>query len=139
MPETTYLGNEGSMGQEERMEEGAMEEAVERNAMPLFQPIITNVQPETGILATADVRLGDICTVRNVKIKENDYGKEVVMPRTKVSYNGAYKDACFFKSRELREQFDQSVLRAYEQLMDLEYGMEDDMDMELEEVAGPEM
>lgn len=55
-----------------------------------------------------------------------------------------YKDACFFESREIREQFDQSVLCVYEQQMDPDYEMgreqiEDDMDTDWEEGDEPEM
>ena len=142
MPETTCLVNE-----EEGLRENERgEEAATRSAMPMFQSVITNLHPESGVLATAEVKIGEICTIRNVKVKENDYGKEVVMPRTKMPYNTGYKDACFFESREMREQFDQSVLEAYELQMnpvyeeELEYGnSEQQDDMEPDEGEGPEM
>ena len=57
-----------------------MQEAAGYNTTPVFRPVITNLQPEHGILATAEVRIGGICTIRNVK--EDDYGIEVVMLRT---------------------------------------------------------
>ena len=142
MPETTYLGNEGSIGQEDRVENEELQETMEQNTIPAFQSIITNLQPETGILATAEVRIGDICTIRNVKVKENDSGIEVVMPRTKMPFHAGYKDACFFESREIREQFDQSVLCAYEQQMDPGHEMGQELiedDMEWEEGEEPEM
>lgn len=80
------------------MENEEMQETMERNTIPFFQSIITNLQPETGILATAEVRIEDICTIRNVKVKENDYGIEVVMPRTKMPFHAEYKDACLLKA-----------------------------------------
>ena len=121
-----------------------MQESMERNTIPFFQSIITNLQPETGILATAEVRIGDICTIRNVKVKENNFGIEVVMPRTKMPFHAEYKDACFFGSREIREKFDQSVLCAYELQMNPEHEMdrepiEEARDMEWEEGDEPEM
>lgn len=61
-----------------------MQEAVGHNTTPVFRSVITNLRPEQGILATAEVRIGGICTIWNVKVKENDYGIEVVMPRTKM-------------------------------------------------------
>lgn len=143
MPETTCLVNE-----EEGLRENERgEEAANRSAMPMFQSVITNLHPEIGVLATAEVKIGEICTIRNVKVKENDYGKEVVMPRTKMPYNTGYKDACFFESREMREQFDQSVLEAYELQMNPVYGEESEYgidseqqdDMELDDGEGPEM
>ena len=48
-----------------------------------------------------------------MNVKENDYGIEVVMLRTKMPCHVGYKDACFFESREIREQIDQSILCAY--------------------------
>lgn len=148
MPETTCLANEENMHEEEGLRENERgEEASDRSAMPVFQSVITNLHPESGVLATAEVKIGEICTIRNVKVKENDYGKEVVMPRTKMPYNTRYKDACFFESREVREQFDQSVLEAYELQMNPVYGEESEYgidseqqdDMELDDGEGPEM
>ena len=54
-----------------------MQETAGHDTIPVFRSVITNLQPEHGILATAEVRIGGICTIRNVK--ENDYGIEVVM------------------------------------------------------------
>ena len=71
--------------------------------------------PAEDIAATADVDLGSICTIRNVKIKNDDYGLKVVMPKTKMPDIGRFKDACVFHSREVREQFDTAVLQAYQQ------------------------
>lgn len=71
--------------------------------------------PSEDIVATADVDLGNICTIRNVKIKEDDYGLKVVMPRTKLPETGRFKDACYFHSVDARVQFDRAVLQSYEQ------------------------
>ena len=49
-PETTYSGNEGSVGHEDRVENEEMQETMERNTILFFQSIITNLQPEIGIL-----------------------------------------------------------------------------------------
>ena len=92
------------------------------------QETVQPVLPVTGVnihtdsrrgefLATADVELAGICTIRNVKIKEDDYDLTVVMPRTKMADTREYKDACFFESRGLREQFDQAVREAYTQTL----------------------
>lgn len=90
---------------------------------------VTGVQIHTDsrrgeFLATADVELAGICTIRNVKIKEDDYDLTVVMPRTKMADTREYKDACFFESRSLREQFDQAVREAYTQALAMEEGQE---------------
>ena len=74
--------------------------------------------PAEDIVATADVTLGDVCTIRNVKLKQDDYGLKVVMPRTKLPETGRFKDACYFHSPELREQFDAAVKDAYQQTLE---------------------
>ena len=76
---------------------------------------IKDGDPSEDIVATADVDLGNICTIRNVKIKEDDYGLKVVMPRTKMPDTGRFKDACYFHSVDARVQFDRAVLQSYEQ------------------------
>ncbi|WP_373265568.1 septation protein SpoVG family protein [Hungatella hathewayi] len=96
-------------------------------------------------LAVANVEINGLFTIRNVKIREGDYGLEVVMPRIKDWNQGRYKDACYFKSKEMREQFDRSVIQKYLQDMGLEeeeteYEEEydDDEYVELEEEAEAE-
>lgn len=44
-----------------------MQETAGHDTIPVFRSVITNLQPEHGILATAEVRIGGICTIRNVK------------------------------------------------------------------------
>lgn len=75
--------------------------------------------PAEDILATADVQVGGVGTIRNVKIKADDYGTTVVMPRTRMVESGRFKDAFYFESRELRQQFNAAVLDAYQQTMTL--------------------
>ncbi len=103
----------------------------ERAAQPPAQAVlpVTGVQIHTDgqrgeFLATADVELAGICTIRNVKIKEDDYDLTVVMPRTKMADTREYKDACFFESRSMREQFDQAVRDAYTQVLAMQEGQE---------------
>ena len=50
-----------------------------------FKVTITEHNPERGVLANADVNVADIMTIRNVKIKQDDYGLTVTMPRTQSS------------------------------------------------------
>lgn len=80
---------------------------------------IYNTNSDDEIAATADVEINGICTIRNVKIKNSDYGLEVVMPRTKMPNTGRYRDSCVFPMREMRNQFDMAVLNAYQQDMAL--------------------
>lgn len=71
-------------------------------------------RPERGVLATADVRVGDLMTIRNVKIKEDDYGLTVTMPRTKMPHSEQYKDSIYFADKSMKEVFDQAVKEAYQ-------------------------
>lgn len=142
MPGTTYLTGEGRETQDAGNQENGMRQGdAQGTAMPVLEAAISNLHPEPGILATADVRIGGFCTIRNIKIKEGDYGMEVAMPRTKMPFHAGYKDACYFEGREMRQQFDQCVLQAYRQVMDQGQGMDDDEDMEMDgdmEIDGDE-
>lgn len=99
-------------------EEGqTAEEAPVESGLPMSVRLHTSA-PVEDVVATADVTLGGICTIRNVKIKEDDYGLKVVMPRTKMPDTGRFKDACYFHTAELREQFDAAVKEAYRQTLE---------------------
>ncbi len=93
------------------------QEAAQPEVLPVTGGTIHTDSRRGEFLATADVELAGICTIRNVKIKEDDYDLTVVMPRTKMADTREYKDACFFESRGLREQFDQAVREAYTQTL----------------------
>ncbi len=103
--------------QERQEREEALTQA---EVLPITHVKIQERNGVKGVLATADVELSGLFTIRNAKIKEDDYGLTVVMPRTKVSEWGEYKDACFFTNRSLREQFDHAVLKAYEQTLGIQ-------------------
>lgn len=79
-----------------------------------MEAVIVEHNPERGVLASADVKVGDIMTVRNVRIREDDYGLTVSMPRTKMPHTDQYKDSVFFSDKSLKEQFDQIVQKAYQ-------------------------
>lgn len=68
-----------------------------------------------GVLALADVKIGDFMTIRNVRIKEDDYGLTVAMPKTKTGANEQYKDAVFFADRGIKE----NLTRRYRKRMKL--------------------
>ena len=42
-------------------------------------------------------------TIRNVKIKEDDYGLTVTMPRTKVPHAEQYKDSVYFADKSMKQ------------------------------------
>ena len=75
--------------QQEAVQENA---AVQANAGENMQmeAAITKTQPEKGVLALTDVKIGDFMTIRNVRIKEDDYGLTVAMPKTKTGANEQY-------------------------------------------------
>lgn len=104
---------------EQVQEEGtAAEDSQEQGPLPALEVRIHEQYFQDDIRATADVKIGDICTIRNVKVKEGDYGLEVVMPRTKLPETGRFKDACYFDSLEAKAQFDTAVMSAYQQVME---------------------
>ena len=122
--------------QQETVQENA---AVQANtgADMQMEAAITKTQPEKGVLALADVKIGDFMTIRNVRIKEDDYGLTVAMPKTKAGANEQYKDAVFFADRGIKERFDQTVQKAYETFMhqqtDLDEEPEEAEELEQEE------
>ena len=122
--------------QQEAVQENA---AVQANtgADMQMEAAITKTQPEKGVLALADVKIGDFMTIRNVRIKEDDYGLTVAMPKTKAGANEQYKDTVFFADRGIKERFDQTVQKAYETFMhqqtDLDEEPEEAEELEQEE------
>ena len=106
-----------------------------------FEATITEHNPERGVLATADVKVGNMMTIRNVKIKEDDYGLTVTMPRTKVPQAEQYKASVYFADKSMKQQFDQAVEKAYQEnvlapVLDQDEAEEE---MEQEESAGMNM
>ena len=73
--------------------------------------------PERDILATADVDIDGICTLRNVRIKNGDYGPRVTLPMTQMPVTGRWRDVAYFPSQEIRDQFDNVVMGAYQQAL----------------------
>lgn len=106
-----------------------------------FEVTITEHNPERGVLATADVKVGNMMTIRNVKIKEDDYGLTVTMPRTKMPHTEQYKDSVYFADKSMKQQFDQAVEKAYQDyvltpVLDVD---EPEEDMDMEEAPGMSM
>ena len=106
-----------------------------------FEVTITEHNPERGVLANADVKVAGIMTIRNVKIKEDDYGLTVTMPRTKVPQSDQYKDSVYFTDKSMKQLFDQAVETAYQESVHaMTHEQEDpEEDMEQEEESGMSM
>ena len=62
-----------------------------------FKVTITEHNPERGVLANADVNVAGIMTIRNVKIKQDDYGLTVTMPRTKSPTQSSIRIPCILQ------------------------------------------
>ena len=112
------------------------QEAVQENAA-VQANAGADMQMEATITKTQPEKIGDFMTIRNVRIKEDDYGLTVAMPKTKTGANEQYKDAVFFADREIKEKFDQTVQKAYETFMhqqtDLDEEPEEAEELEQEE------
>ena len=65
-------------------------------------------------LANANVDINGIFAIRGVKIINGEKGPFVAMPQYKDSH-GDYHDICFPCTAEARQQFNKTVLDAYEQ------------------------
>lgn len=106
-----------------------------------FKVTITEHNPERGVLANADVNVAGIMTIRNVKIKQDDYGLTVTMPRTKMPHTEQYKDSVYFADKSMKQQFDMAVETAYQEsvLTPVLDQNEPEEGMEQEETTGMSM
>ena len=99
------------------------QEAVQKNAAVQadagadmqMEAAITKTQPEKGVLALADVKIGDFMTIRNVRIKEDDYGLTVAMPKTKQEQMNSTGMRCSLPTGEPRK----NLTRRYRKRMKL--------------------
>lgn len=100
--------------QQEAVQENA---AVQANtgADMQMEAAITKTQPEKGVLALADVKIGDFMTIRNVRIKEDDYGLTVAMPKTKAGAMNSTRIRCSLPTGESRKD----LTRRYRKRMKL--------------------
>lgn len=100
--------------QQEAVQENA---AVQANAGADMQmeATITKTQPEKGVLALADVKIGDFMTIRNVRIKEDDYGLTVAMPKTKTGQMNSTRMRCSLPTGKSRK----NLTRRYRKRMKL--------------------
>lgn len=91
--------------------------------------------------ANADVNVAGIMTIRNVKIKQDDYGLTVTMPRTKMPHTEQYKDSVYFADKSMKQQFDMAVETAYQESVLTPVLDQDEPEegMEQEESAGMSM
>ena len=106
-----------------------------------FEVTITEHNPERGVLANADVKVAGMMTIRNVKIKQDDYGLTVTMPRTKVPHTEQYKDSVYFADKSMKQKFDMAVETAYQESVQTQTMEQDEPEegMEQEEAAGMSM
>ena len=81
-----------------------------------FDVRIYPVKDSKYTLATANVDISGVFAVRGVKIIRGEKGPFVAMPQYKDGH-GDYHDICFPCTKEARQQFNQTVLDAYEQTL----------------------
>ena len=84
---------------------------------PLPVEYAVRIYPVKGskyTLANANVDINGIFAIRGVKIINGENGPFVGMPQYKDSH-GDYHDICFPCTAEARQQFNKTVLDAYEQ------------------------
>ena len=97
---------------------------------------------ENDLLATADVEVEGFGTFRNVRIKNGDYEPEVILPKTRLPVTGRWQEIFRFPSREMREQFNATVLDAYHQELEMQQSVEQQADEDeqlMEELESEEM
>lgn len=106
-----------------------------------FEVTITEHYPERGVLANADVKVAGMMTIRNVKIKQDDYGFIVTIPRTRVPHTEQYKDSVYFADKSMKQQFDMAVETAYQESVQTQTmeQAEPEEGMEQEETTGMSM
>ena len=88
-----------------------------REALPMEMDVrIHSLSTSGNVLANASVTLNGCFAIRGVKVIGGENGPFVSMP----SYKGrdGYKDVCFPCTKEFRQQFQQTVLDAYQQTLD---------------------
>ena len=72
-------------------------------------------KPDGNLRGIASISINDDFIVKNIKVVEGEKGLFVAMSFQKIG--NEYKDVCFAKSSELREQINNAVLEAYGQLV----------------------
>ncbi len=89
---------------------------MKENNAPSPMEMDVRIYPYRGdgpAVATASVTLNNCFAIRDVRIMEGKNGLFVSMPSRKV--NGEYRDICFPCTKDVKQEFDQKVLEAYEQ------------------------
>ena len=87
-----------------------------REVLPMEMDVrIHSLSTSGNVLANASVTLNGCFAIRGVKVIGGENGPFVSMP----SYKGrdGYKDICFPCTKEFRQQFQQTVLDAYQQAL----------------------
>lgn len=106
---------------------------------PTMKAIIKAGDMENDLLATADVEVEGFGTFRNVRIKNGDYEPEVVLPKTRLPITGRWQEIFRFPSREMREQFNATVLDAYHQELEPQHSERQADEQLMEELESEEM
>lgn len=65
--------------------------------------MITETYPGKGVLALANVKIGNFMTIRNVRIKKDDYGFMVAMPKTKGNATDSIRIRCILQTEKQKK------------------------------------
>ena len=104
-----------------------------------MKAIIKAGDMENDLLATADVEVEGFGTFRNVRIKNGDYEPEVVLPKTRLPITGRWQEIFRFPSREMRKQFNATVLDTYHQELEIQHSERQADEQLMEELESEEM
>ena len=75
------------------------------------------VKEPDKLLAFANVNLGGVFAINNIRIYQSDKGPFVAMPSTK-GKDGQYHDICFPTTKEMREALHSAVLGEYQKAVE---------------------
>ncbi len=76
---------------------------------------IHSLSASGSVLANASVTLNGCFAIRGIKVMDSGRGPFISMPRYKSSEG--YRDICFPCTKEFHQQFQQTVLDAYQQAL----------------------
>ena len=92
--------------------------AQDKATAPQYPPIhvdvrIHSIKTQGNVLANATANLNGQFAIRGIRVMDGKNGPYVAMPDYKSG--DSYKDICFPCTKEFKQEFDQTVLSAYQQ------------------------
>lgn len=92
--------------------------ALDKVSAPQYPPLhvdvrIHSIKTQGSVLANATANLNGCFAIRGIRVMDGKNGPYVAMPDYKSG--DSYKDICFPCTKEFKQEFDQTVLNAYQQ------------------------